>query len=143
MSPYKLLQEIYINQPWKSMICCILLNRTSRKQVDSVIGYLFRTFEDAVDMAQADPEILSEMLKSLGFQNKRAKTLIRFSKDWISIDWKDPKELYGIGQYAADSYDIFYNNKTDIKPKDGVLVKYIEWKLHQTQKKHCMLTSEN
>lgn len=128
MSPYELLQEIYYHNPWKSMVCCILLNCTRRKQVDGIRDELFRTYEDALDMAVADPKILADILKPLGFQNKRAKTLIKFSEDWVSKDWADPRDLYGIGQYAADSYDIFYNNRLDIEPNDGVLVKYLEWK---------------
>jgi methyl-CpG-binding domain protein 4 len=134
MSPYELLQEIYYHNPWKSMACCILLNRTKRAQVDRVREELFRTYNDALDMADADPETLAKILQPLGFQNKRAKTLIKFSEDWVSKDWTDPRDLHGIGQYAADSYDIFYNNKLDINPNDGVLVKYLEWKrTHQDQ----------
>lgn len=128
MSPCELLQEIYYHNPWKSMVCCILLNRTKRAQVDRVREALFRTYNDALDMADADPETLAKILQPLGFQNKRAKTLIKFSEDWVSKDWTDPRDLHGIGQYAADSYDIFYNNKLDINPNDGVLVKYLEWK---------------
>lgn len=131
MSPYELLQEIYYYNPWKSMVCCILLNRTKRKQVDGVREELFRTYTDALDMADADPEILAKILQPLGFQNKRANTLIKFSEDWVSKDWTHPIELYGIGQYASDSYDIFYNNNLSLNPKDGVLVKYLEWKKTQ------------
>lgn len=79
-------------------------------------------------MAKADPEILANLLKPLGFYNRRARTLIKFSQDWISKEWNHPRELYGIGQYAADSWDIFYNNRLDIEPNDGVLVKYVQWK---------------
>ncbi len=128
MSPYELLQEIYYYNPWKSMVCCILLNRTKRAQVDRVREELFRTYNDALDMADADPETLAKILQPLGFQNKRAKTLIKFSEDWVSKDWIDPKDLHGVGQYAADSYDIFYNNRLDLNPNDGVLVKYVDWK---------------
>lgn len=131
-SPYNLLQEIYYANPWKSMVCCILLNRTTRKQVDQIIKQLFSEYVDALDMANADEAELSIILKPLGFQNKRAKTLIKFSDDWISKDWNHPSELYGIGKYAADSYDIFYNNKKDVKPSDSVLVKYLEWKQTKT-----------
>jgi methyl-CpG-binding domain protein 4 len=133
MSPYELLQEIYFHNPWKSMVCCILLNRTKRKQVDGVLDQLFKTFSKPLDMATADPVELSQILQPLGFQNKRAKTLIKFSTDWLDMVWDHPKELYGIGQYASDSYDIFYNNRTDLSPKDGVLVKYLEWKRNNTQ----------
>ena len=128
MSPFELLQEIYIDDPWKSLICCILLNCTKRAQVDGIRDQLFRDYPNAEIMASANSTELAALLKPLGFYNKRANTLIRFSKDWLTLDWKRPKELYGIGQYASDSYDIFYNNVIDIEPNDGVLVKYVEWK---------------
>ena len=128
MSPFELLQEIYHKDPWKSQVCCILLNCTRRVQVDGIRAELFEKYPTAEAMSQADPQDLSELLRPLGFYNRRAKSLIRFSTEWIERDWTHPRELYGIGQYAADSWDIFYNNRLDIEPNDGVLVKYVLWK---------------
>ena len=79
-------------------------------------------------MAQADPVVLADLIRPLGFYNRRAKCLIRFSTEWSAGEWTHPRELYGIGQYAADSWDIFYNNRIDIEPNDGVLVKYVLWR---------------
>ena len=90
-------------------------------------------------MGNADPADLAQLLKPLGFYNRRAKSLIRFSQEWTDKDWTHPRELYGIGEYAAASWDIFYENKLDIEPKDGVLVKYLQWKRQQ----RSMPTSEN
>ena len=142
-SPYNLLQEIYHSDPWKSQVCCILLNCTRRVQVDRVRDELFSKYPDAVEMSIADPVRLSEILKPLGFYNRRAKTLIKFSTDWIEKDWKHPKELYGIGQYASDSWDIFYGDQLDVEPNDGVLVKYVLWKRLHIAKNHCTPISEN
>jgi len=128
MSPFELLQEIYHDDPWKSQVCCILLNCTRRVQVDGIRAELFQRYPTAIAMSQADPQELSELLRPLGFYNRRAKSLIRFSTEWTERDWQHPRELYGIGQYAADSWDIFYNNRIDIEPNDGVLVKYVLWK---------------
>jgi methyl-CpG-binding domain protein 4 len=139
MSPYELLQEIYYSNPWKSQVCCILLNCTRRQQVDGVRESLFRRYPDPIEMGNADPADLAQLLKPLGFYNRRAKSLIRFSQEWTDKDWTHPRELYGIGEYAAASWDIFYENKLDIEPKDGVLVKYLQWKRQQ----RSMPTSEN
>ena len=79
-------------------------------------------------MAQADPAVLADLIRPLGFYNRRARCLIRFSTEWSTGAWTHPRELYGIGQYAADSWDIFYNNRIDIDPTDGVLVKYVLWR---------------
>jgi methyl-CpG-binding domain protein 4 len=128
MSPYELLQEIYFDDPWKSQVCCILLNCTRRVQVDKIRDELFSRYSTPARLADADPAELAELLRPLGFYNRRARSLIRFSTEWINLDWKHPRELYGIGQYAADSWDIFYNGRLDINPDDGVLVKYVIWK---------------
>lgn len=128
MSPYELLQEIYFDDPWKSQVCCILLNCTRRVQVDRVREELFTRYSTPEQMATADPQELANLLRPLGFYNRRARSLIRFSKEWLTKAWKHPRELYGIGQYAADSWDIFYNNRLNINPDDGVLVKYVIWK---------------
>jgi len=34
-------------------------------------------------------------------------------------------ELYGIGQYAKDSWEIFQNKNNNIKPNDKVLQEYL------------------
>lgn len=128
MSPFQLLQEIYHKDPWKSQVCCILLNCTRRVQVDRIRDELFTKYPSAQAMSQANSAQLSEILRPLGFYNRRAKSLIRFSTEWLERPWTHPRELYGIGQYAADSWDIFYNNRLDIEPNDGVLVKYVLWK---------------
>ena len=90
-------------------------------------------------MAKAEPAELAELLRPLGFYNRRAATLIKFSTEWIEKKWTHPIELHGIGQYASDSWDIFYNNRLDIEPNDGVLVKYVLWK----RTLHSTLTSVN
>jgi methyl-CpG-binding domain protein 4 len=131
MSPYGLLQEIYFDDPWKSQVCCILLNCTRRIQVDRVRDQLFLQYPTPEKMMEANPLELASLLRPLGFYNRRAKSLIRFSTEWVTRDWNHPHELYGIGQYAADSWDIFYNDM-DLDPDDGVLVKYIQWKRQQT-----------
>jgi len=96
--------------------------------VDRIREELFERYPGPVEMSQADSAELAEILRPLGFYNRRAKTLIKFSTQWYSSNWDHPKELYGIGQYAADSWDIFYNDRLDIEPNDGVLVKYVIWK---------------
>ena len=119
-----LLQEVYKEDPWKMMVCCILLNLTKRQQVDIVREELFKRYPTEYDMIEANEKELSELLKPLGLYNKRAKTLIKFSWGWVN-GFNDIKELYGVGQYARDSWDIFQNNNMNIKPDDKVLQEYL------------------
>ncbi len=75
-------------------------------------------------MSRANKEELSTLLQPLGLYNRRAETLIKFSKGWISgFDKVD--ELYGVGQYAMDSWEIFQNGNMMVESKDKVLTKYL------------------
>ena len=117
-SPYNLLQEIYTD-PWQMMICCIFLNQTSRKQVDGIRDEFFKLWPNPNKAAKADPEKMKSIIKSLGFVNRRTHSIIRMSQDFITKDWTEPKELFGIGQYGQDSYDIFVRGNIRIKnPSD-------------------------
>jgi hypothetical protein len=49
------------------------------------------------------------------------------SHDWIEKDWKSVKELYGCGQYAKDSDEIFYQGCLGLVPQDGELQRYIKY----------------
>ena len=110
MSDKLLLQEVHSNSPWKMMVCCILLNQTNRRQVDRVIDELFARWPYSSIMAgiesKSETQELVDVLRPLGFQRRRATTLIRFSRDWCQ--GKLMAECYGIGPYALDSFRIFY-----------------------------------
>ena len=120
-----LLQEIYQDDPWKMLVCCILLNLTRRQQVDGIRDELFDKYPTEYEMMEADEDELSEILKPLGLYRRRAKTLIKFSWMWVN-GFSDVTELYGIGQYARDSWEIFQMNNMDVKPTDKVLLAYLD-----------------
>ena len=120
----RLLQDIYKNDPWKMLVCCIMLNLTNRKQVDKVRHKLFDKYPNPQDLSVADYEELSQLLTPLGMQYKRAATLMRFSKEYLD-GFTDPVELYGVGKYAKDSWEIFQNNNFNVQPNDSVLNLYL------------------
>ena len=115
-----LLQEIYQSDGWKMLTCCMLLNLTNRKQVDKVREELFKKYPTPKDMMNADESELSELLKPLGLYNRRARSLKKMSEGYYK-GFKSVDELYGIGQYAKDSWEIFQNNNMNLKPMDKVL----------------------
>ena len=120
-----LLQEIYQDDAWKMLVCCILLNLTKRTQVDIIRDELFRLYPTPSKMKNANVDRLSNLLQPLGLYNKRARTLKRFSEGWVK-GFKSVDELYGIGQYAKDSWEIFQNNNRNVKPTDKVLLEYLK-----------------
>ena len=111
-SPYLLLQEIYREHPWRMLVCCIMLNCTSRKQVDQVRDQFFKLWPTPQSAMNADEEKMQEIIALLGFKAKRTKTIMRFSKEFLENQWIEPKELHGIGKYG---------------PTDSVLVTYLNW----------------
>ena len=133
-SPYSLLQEIYNEHPWRMLVCCIMLNCTSRKQVDRVREEFFSKYPDAVDAELADPIEMAELIALLGFKNKRTNTIKRFSNDWMTLEWSEPSELYGIGKYGQDSWELFQKGNLAVSPNDGVLNTYLDWAKTQTIK---------
>ena len=119
-----MLQEIYLTDPWKMLVCCMLLNLTNRKQVDTVREELFTKYRTPKDMMNADHRELADILKPLGLYNRRATSLRLMSAGYIN-GFKSVDELYGIGQYAKDSWEIFQNKNNNIKPTDKVLQEYL------------------
>jgi len=119
-----LLQEIYQPDGWKMLTCCMLLNLTNRRQVDVIREELFRRYPTPKDMMNANEYELAQLLQPLGLYNRRAKSLKKMSEGYVK-GFKSVDELYGIGQYAKDSWEIFQNNNRKIKPTDKVLQEYL------------------
>jgi|TARA_Y100000310_G_C20667989_1_gene808672 methyl-CpG-binding domain protein 4 len=124
-SPHGLIQEDLWPNQWKILVSCLLLNLTTRKQVDKVIGTLFQRYPAPEDLAAATEEDLHDMLRTLGMWKKRAKTLIRFSKEFLLGDWITANDLYGCGKYADDAWHIFcVGDWESIEPSDHALNDY-------------------
>ena len=122
-----LIQERYFPDRWKMLICCLMLNLTSYKQVLPIIDGFFERWPDPETASKADEQEMKEYLKSLGMYNKRAKTIIRMSSQFLE-GFSHPKQLHGCGKYAADSDAIFYQGRwKEVVPNDGALKRYIQF----------------
>ena len=119
-----LLQEIYQTDGWKMLTCCMLLNLTNRKQVDTIRDELFTKYPTPKDMMKANQSELADLLKPLGLYNRRAKSLIKMIKGYVK-GFKSVDELFGVGQYAKDSWEIFQHGNMDVNPTDKVLLEYL------------------
>lgn len=123
-STRRLIQEEYYPDEWKVLVCCVLLNRCRGETARTVIEQLFNVFPDVASIAKADVVELTSLLKPLGFQNRRAKTLIKMAASFRE-DWRDVRELPGVGSYAYDCYRIFFLEElSDVPPEDGPLTDY-------------------
>lgn len=127
-SPYSLIQEDLWPDEYAVLVSCILLNCTTRKQVDKVIGDFFKSWPTEDELARASEEDVSSVIKSLGFSSRRAKTLIKFAIKYRDRDFENIKDLPGVGEYAASAHKIFFTGKIDSEPKDHALSHYYNWR---------------
>lgn len=109
--------------PWRIIVCCALLNQTSGKQVVPMLQELFRRCPGPEEMLYQD---VSDLLRPLGFQNRRASLLRRMSGDYVS--GVAPEKCYGVGPYARDALALFVDERIDIETSDHRLKQYLDWR---------------
>jgi len=110
----RLLQDL--ENSWKVLVVCILLNRTGGETVRSVLPSFFMLWPTAEDMISADVSEVVGCIKACGLQNRKAGYLIAMSKAYLSDEWSEVEDLPGIGKYASDSWKMFIEKRTDIVP---------------------------
>jgi len=120
-----LIQEDYLKEPWKMMVCCILLNQTNNKQVRPILSSVFELIPTPISTIGCDPERLAEVIKTTGFQNVKALRIIKLSQKWVD-GFIDAIELPGIGKYGRDSWEIFVKKNLSVEPTDKKLIIYLD-----------------
>lgn len=127
-SPHHLVQETLFHDPWKLLVATIFLNKTSGRMAVPVLWQFFERYPSAEATRRADWKPMSELMNPLGLHELRAKTLIRFSEEYLTKQWRYPIELHGIGKYGNDSYRIFCVDEwRKVTPEDHMLNKYHAW----------------
>ena len=132
VSPYNTRQEQYRDDPWKMLMVCFMLNQTSHKQVDQIRDEFFSRYPNAQAFLDAPESEVVELIKPLGFYNRRAKAWRQFCQQWIELGTDEPDlaqliELRGVGKYALDSWKVFQLHQYDTDVEDHVLNWYVEW----------------
>ena len=84
VSPFGLLEELYLDDPWMLLVSCIFLNRTSREQADPVLHSFFVRWPGlssflSCPVATLETE-LPPLLQPLGMHKRRSANLIAFSQ---------------------------------------------------------------
>lgn len=125
MQRIKIIQEEYANDPWKVLVCCILLNQTSNKQVRPLIENFFKKWPNSKSLIWEDDLAISDFIKTTGFQNVKAKRIKNFSSAWES-GVRDPFKFPGIGDYGREAWRIFVTKDISFIPKDKKLKMYLE-----------------
>lgn len=129
-SPYSLIQEDLWPDKWLVLVSCMMLNCTTRKQVEKVLPDFVNTWPTASDFMSASDEDVVSLIRPLGFANRRTKNLKRMTEHFVAGPWEDPRELPGVGEYAARAYEIFCMGIIgDEPPVDHALVQYWRWRV--------------
>jgi methyl-CpG-binding domain protein 4 len=125
-----LMVQQQITNSWEHMVGVIMLNQTGRKAVKTTLPEFLYWFPTALSLLHADEEFVKSIIQPLGMVNVRYNRLIRMSQDYLTWDGKDAEELFGIGKYGSDSYEIFFKKNYSVKPTDKELKRYLEQEVH-------------
>jgi methyl-CpG-binding domain protein 4 len=115
-----------VNNVWQHMVGVICLNCTNRKQVKAVLPKFFARWSTHDSLVHAGRREIEEVIQPLGMKHVRAERLYRMSEQFKDWDGEDATQLYGIGKYGSDSYELFYKKRIPENVGDHELKRYIE-----------------
>jgi endonuclease III len=124
-----LMVQQQIDGPWQHMVGVIFLNQTGRIQVKRCLPEFLYRWPTPKKYLKSKPEKVIEVIRSLGFYNRRENTLRRMSEDFLTWNGEDANDLYGIGKYGSDSYRIFFQNDIPSDVGDHELRRYLREEL--------------
>lgn len=139
LSPYMLIQEFLRDDEWQLLVSVIMLNRTKAKQVWKILPDFFERFADPKSFLEARDVEIAEMIKSLGFKNRRTQTLRKMTEMYVTKEFENVDDLPGIGKYGADSHRLFHEAYLVYDVEDKELKNYLEWALEyieETRRAH-------
>ncbi len=111
---------------WQHMVAVIMLNQTGRKPVKTVFPIFMHHWPSPSKFVRASEQQVRDVIWSLGMVNVRYKRLVEMTYDFVRWDLDNATQLYGIGKYGSDSYEIFFKNNYRVKPTDKELIRYLE-----------------
>lgn len=122
----ELMVQQQIENLWQHFVGVMFLNCTGRKQVKRVLPEFIRRWPTAQEFLESKPEEVSELIKSLGFKNRRETAIRKMSKDFLTWNGENAMDLFGIGKYGSDSYRLFYKKEIPEDVGDHELKRYVE-----------------
>ena len=125
-----LMVQQQISNSWEHMVGVIMLNQTGRIPVKSTLPEFLYWFPTPHALITADEDFVKSILRPLGMTNVRYKRLVGMSRDYLTWDGLDATDLYGIGKYGSDSYEIFFKQNYTVQPLDKELKRYLEEEIY-------------
>ena len=121
-----LMVQQQVENLWQHFVGVICLNQTSRIQVKRVLPEFFDRWPTPEKFLRSRKATVINVIKSLGFYNRRENAIRKMTKDFLTWDKVDATKLYGIGKYGSDSYELFYNKRVPENVGDHELKRYIK-----------------
>ena len=125
-----LMVQQQIANSWQHMVGVIMLNQTGRKPVKTTLPEFLHWFPTPQALIGADETFVKSIIKPLGMINVRYQRLVGMSQDYLSWDGENATQLYGIGKYGSDSYEIFFKQNYSVAPTDKELKRYLEEEIY-------------
>jgi len=125
-----LMVQQQVKNSWEHMVGVIMLNQTGRKPVKTILPLFLYWFPTPQSLLDADEDLIKSIIEPLGMLNVRYTRLIRMSQDYLTWNGNDAEELFGIGKYGSDSYEIFFKKNYSVQPTDKELKRYLEQEVH-------------
>ena len=101
--------ELDYNTPLQLLIATILSAQCTDKRVNMVTPLVFKTFPTAQSLADADPAMMEEMIRSTGFFRNKTKSLIALGKALVEryngevpSSMEELVKLPGVGRKTAN-----------------------------------------
>lgn len=129
----QLFQEKLKESPFWMLVACQLVNKTRWSVAEKALDQIRRDFPTPWHLANANWWMLEPTLRPLGLSNRRSRLLIAFANAWsigIPVTRQHVMEMPGCSDYAADSWAIFVQGRTDVEPRDEKLSYYVFERLH-------------
>ena len=134
--PLQLIQEEHLDDPWRVLLACILLNQTRVEQVRPMMDALLHEWPNAAAMASAPVEDVESFIAAIGLK-KRGGYIVEMSASYVKqrpSTWKDVLELDGCGRYAAETWRMLIDKDRTFIPKDMRLrARMLFWRLGECE----------
>ena len=113
-------------EKWRHMVAVIMLNQTGRKPVKTVYPLFMHHWPTPGTLLFSTPEQVKDIIWSLGMSTVKENRIRRMTADYVNWDGEDATQLYGIGKYGSDSYEIFFKHNYTVEPTDKELRRYLD-----------------
>lgn len=104
------------------------------QQVEKIIYQFFEKFPTPQSLIDANSDEVANLIRPLGFYNRRTKQLKRFSEEFLHKNWTHAKELYGVGEYGSRAWEMLCKgNLGNTRPVDHALAYFYDYCISNTQ----------